>query len=296
MSTLEEHRPRNSHKVGFLNTLVGISPFLIFAMLATYWTTAAIVGSQPASVDVNYKVTTPYGGVFNEDCTLKKDGSSFLDPNVIARQTSGDKRTSETVVVPSAKFEPTSQGECATFLKLHLQRGKTYALYNSGKRIGILTQREISNNFGDGGSVVRVYRNLNVTLTLEERYDRCEGTDSNWTCWYNNSYSFAIKTNQKTGTCSGQNAYSDIKNGAKVRAEGLSSSVSAAGTLKQIGDYYLDSVKQRHLFCEFQATIKNVPNDDSGYTLFTGIRGGPDFTLEYLRGNNWNAGLSLKAF
>jgi hypothetical protein len=98
--------------------------------------------------------------------------------------------------------------------------------------------------------------------------------------------------NSTTGTCAGNGGFRDLRDGATVTI--YDSTGKIVGTTSLYGSSYdIESVSSKRIICTFQWELKDVPNDDSGYSVEVTSRGKVFFTGDQLLKNGFFLGTTI---
>ena len=242
----------------------------------------------PKPVAIEIGVIAPNGGVFDASCNVLSDAEAQT-PLVISLSTQPDKSSPMSFPI---KYSLSSSGSCVGKVNASLSPFANYFVFNGGDKIAEITPTDVGAGKASIGTSVIIERDLRVNFNLYDKADRCSGSTSSWSCSWNNDYVFGLKLNSKTGKCSGQNGFSDIRKGTTVKVEGRGNQQVATGTL-MVDTYELVSVGSKKIVCKFYATFSGIANDDLGYAITTANRGTVDFDLDQVRQNGWVADLQL---
>ena len=300
----------------------------------------AFVATAPPpenKVVVSFRVVEPYGGVFETvDACDARPGYSWLNQTVIVN---ANARVSPApvITVESVGVSRTSADACEYNYVLTIGSPKVGPI---DQIIGLSKVPEDlgTYNFEIGGEVIgteKLFRTAEVGVNLVksisvtnkglglyeigDKWTSCTGSSgtypAKWNCskrvgvstglyWWDISVypTIQIKTNQKTGACSGLRSLIDFKSGAAVTITGDNGSVRgklvaskdlgfdlimAGVNVTRVSGYYLYSKSSRVIVCPLAFEIADVPYSRGGYTIK--VAGRPEFfvSAEDIEKTNW---------
>jgi hypothetical protein len=186
-----------------------------------------------------------------------------------------------------------SKGNCSGLVTLNLSRGKDYEVYSNANLIGLVQAKEVDSGEATVTVPVEVKHDMTVRFDLTGKADNCSGSKGDWSCTWNNDYSFPLSLNQADGTCAGKGLYSDIQDSAGVVVTGLTNNLKFSYNLS-VDSYDLPSLKSKRIVCKFHTFISGLPHDTQGYSIKVGKgHGTVDFRTEDLEFTGWEADLII---
>lgn len=261
-----------------------IAALVAGALVAVGGGYAVVQYSHRASVALTVAVSAPDGGVFadSSSCSLREEFGTLDDPgNLQVIDYEGDTQE----FTPQWQLE--NENTCIARELVDLDKTKRYYVSLGGSRLGDLSSVDIVSGEARLLRTIKVTRDLSGVLVIGQTADSCRGSVTSWRCtWY--TYSFSLDLNEDTGHCSGTGGYADIEEGINVTIYDSTGGVAASGSITD-STYDLRSIKSKVIVCKLLWSIKNVPNDDAGYSIEVGKRGKVYFDTTSLERSGWVA-------
>ena len=251
---------------------------LVAALLAV-----GLYFGRTEKVVVTVAINAEYGGVFVDPngCDALPTYKATVD-SILVTSAAG-------AVIPMTEVTWVSveKNLCEGTFTLSLSPFSEYQVSVDNAQLGSITETTFSSHAAKFSKTISVTRNLSGTHDLVETASSCSGNASAWTCsWSYWNFGRHFSTNSTTNTCAGISGYDDLRDGAVVTI--FNSTGAVIGTTTLFGSVYnLVSTSSRKIICTFQWELKNVPNDDSGYSVEVTRRGKVFFTSDRLESNGY---------
>jgi len=240
-------------------------------------------------VVVTVAINAEYGGVFADPngCEPLPKYRNNLESVSVATA------TGESIPMTEISWVSTEKNLCEGTFTLSLSPLSTYDVSIDGTKAGSISEASFSTHSAEFRKTISVTRDLSGEQDLVETADYCTGTNANWNCtWSYWSYGQNFDGTLSTGTCAGNGGFSDLRDGATVRI--YNSTGTIVGTTSLYGSSYdIESVSSRRIICTFKWELKDVPNDDSGYSVEVTNRGKVFFTSDQLLKNDFFMGTTI---
>jgi len=255
---------------------------LIGGIVATLLAVGMYFG-RTEKVAVTVAISAPNGGVFKDpnSCDALSDYKGNVD-SISVTSAAG-------AVIPISEITWVSveKNLCEGTFMLSLSPYSEYQVSVDNAQLGSITEMTFSSHAAKFTKTISVTRNLSGTHDLVETASSCTGPISDWTCsWSYWSFGKHFIGNTTTGTCAGTGGYDDLRDGAVVTV--FNSTGTVIGTTTLFGSKYdLVSVSSRQIICTFKWELKDVPNDDAGYSVEVTHRGKVFFTSDRLQSNGY---------
>ena len=234
-------------------------------------------------VVVTVAINAEYGGVFTDpnSCEALPEYRNNLESISIAAA------TGELIPMTEITWVSTEKNLCEGTFTLSLSPLSTYDVSIDGAKAGSITEASFSNNAAEFRKTISVTRDLSGEHDLVETATYCTGPLSDWSCtWSYWDYGKNFDGDTTDGSCAGNGGYDDLRDGAAVVV--YNSTGAVVGTTTLYGSSYdLESLSSRKITCTFKWELKNVPNDDGGYSVEVTSRGKVFFSSDELLDNGF---------
>jgi hypothetical protein len=255
---------------------------LIGGIVATLLAVGMYFG-RTEKVAVTVAISAPNGGVFKDPngCDALSDYKGNVD-SISVTSAAG-------AVIPISEITWVSveKNLCEGTFMLSLSPYSEYQVSVDNAQLGSITEMTFSSHAAKFTKTISVTRDLSGTHDLVETASSCTGTTFAWTCsWSYWNFGRHFSTNSGTNTCTGIGGYDDLRDGAVVTV--YNSMGAVVGTTTLFGSVYnLTSTSSREIICTFKWELKDVPNDDAGYSVEVTHRGKVFFTSDRLQSNGY---------
>jgi hypothetical protein len=240
-------------------------------------------------VVVTVAINAEYGGVFTDpnSCEALPEYRDNLEGISVAAS------SGESIPMTEISWVSTEKNLCEGTFTLSLSPLSTYDVSIDGIKVGSIAESSFSSKSAEFSKTISVTRDLSGEQDLVETADYCTGTSTSWNCtWSYWSLGENFDANSTTGTCAGNGGFRDLRDGATVTI--YDSTGKIVGTTSLYGSSYdIESVSSKRIICTFQWELKDVPNDDSGYSVEVTSRGKVFFTGDQLLKNGFFLGTTI---
>jgi len=240
-------------------------------------------------VVVTVAINAEYGGVFADPngCEALPEYRNNLESISVAAA------TGESIPMTEITWVSTEKNLCEGTFTLSLSPFSTYDVSIDGTKVGSIAEASFSSKSAEFRKTISVTRDLSGEQDLVETASYCTGPLSDWSCtWSYYSFGRHFTTDSDEGTCSGISGFNDLRDGATVTV--YDSTGKIVGTTSLFGSTYdLVSVSSRKIICTFKWELKDVPNDDAGYSVEVTSRGKVFFTADRLLNNGFFMGTTI---
>lgn len=264
-------------------TIVGALGAVVVFVLA--------VSPKPTTIEFNLAVNAPYGGIFEDDCSLTTDGRSLgaTDATVVdygAEPSSGTK---------TALLYELSEAGCSATAQISLFPGKTYDVYVGEKLVGQISTDDVEAGRASAVVDLEVTRDLEGTIVLSDNYINCKAADKGTSCTIPiGSASVWAQFQKQPFVCYGMNSYSDFKQtGTAVVITGLSSGQTVRTQLSK-GSPSVTDYKTGKIECEYQFSARDLIYDEKGYRIKVGRHNAEPATISELNDAEWKYSFEFK--
>jgi hypothetical protein len=235
-------------------------------------------------VVVTVAINAEYGGVFADPngCeALPEYKDSIEDISVTAA-------SGEAIPMTEISWVSTEKNLCEGTFTLSLSPFSTYDVSIDSAKVGSIAEASFSSKSAEFSKTISVTRDLSGEHDLVETATYCTGPLSDWSCtWSYWDYGKNFDGDTTDGSCAGNGGYDDLRDGATVVV--YNSTGAIVGTTTLYGSSYdLESLSSRKITCTFKWELKNVPNDDAGYSVEVTSRGKVFYSGDELLDNGFS--------
>ena len=272
--------PVRSKKV--VATKVPIVPAIAIAVSMVFASAAYLYANRKDTVVVGITVHAPNGGVFEDPlrCAPRLNYQPLLDAILI---TAADGTP---ITIPASDWRTADTNRCTREIVLSLSPNQTYNVAIGATGLGQLDEATFLTKQAEFLHTIVVEQDLRGALQLKQTADSCVNRTSGWRCTWSPVWQVSLDLNEKTGACSGNGGYSDIRAGAQVKIYSSKDVLLSTSEVTST-NYDLVSTKSRIIYCELRWSVENVPNDDFGYYIEISSRGKVFFSTAKLIENGW---------
>jgi hypothetical protein len=234
-------------------------------------------------VAITVAINAEYGGVFEEPngCEPLPEYRNNIE------EISVTSAAGEAIPMTEITWVSVEKNLCEGTFTLSLSPFSTYDVSIDGAKAGSVTETNFSTHAAQFRKTISVTRDLSGEHDLVETATYCTGPLSDWTCtWAYWDYGKNFDGDSTDGSCAGNGGYDDLRDGAAVVV--FNSTGAVVGTTTLYGSSYdLESLSSRKITCTFKWELKNVPNDDGGYSVEVTSRGKVFFSADELQDNGY---------
>ncbi len=234
-------------------------------------------------VAITVAINAEYGGVFADpnECDPLPEYRKNLEEISVA------SAAGEAIPMTEITWVSTEKNLCEGTFTLALSPFSTYDVSIDGTKVGSIAETSFSSHAAEFRKTISVTRDLSGEHDLVETATYCTGPLSDWSCsWSYWDYGKNFDGDSTDGSCAGNGGYDDLRDGAAVVV--YNSTGAVVGTTTLYGSSYdLESLSSRKITCTFKWELKNVPNDDGGYSVEVTSRGKVFFSSEELLDNGF---------
>lgn len=243
----------------------------------------AVALPKPSSVTLSLSVDAPFGGIFNDDCTLT-DGARDLGATEAEVVNYGEAPGggSKTALV----FK-NQAGACVATANVTLYPGSNYEIYVAGTLAGELNGSEIASGSATETVALQVTHNISGTITLSDNYYNCKKSNLGPDCTIPSSANVQAKFQKASLLCYGMGSFSDFKqSGTPITFTGLGTNASVKVRLEKGSPSIID-YKTGKVLCEYKFTLTGLVHDDKGYRVRVGRHNANPTSIEELESSSW---------
>lgn len=254
------------------------SPVLLLAGLI-------VIGiPKPSAVAVDIAVEAPFGGIFDEQCTLTEGARAIgaAEAEVVDAGVTPGSGTKTGLVYDLV------DGNCVATANLSLYPETNYDLYVAGELAGSVTADEIASGVATKIVSLQITHDLKGTITLSEIFRNCKQDDSGTNCDTRPaSDSMAARFDKAAPLCSGINKFSDFKAaGTAITVTGLATGEAVKGVLSRGVPSIIDYATNEGN-CDFTFELTGLIHDDKGYRIKVGRHNAEPASISDLEASAW---------
>jgi hypothetical protein len=238
----------------------------------------------PTAVAISLTLDAPYGGVFNEDCSLTPDAIEAGASKVTLVDYGRDPETKGKHLDLNFK---SLQGKCVGETTFWAEKRKDYEIYQSGEKKSDVTAAEVLE--GSKSEVVKLamYQRVSGVVVIKQTLQSCTKVNNvGIDCTVPSGTKIAADLHFNKMTCNGILGFSDIEKGAALSVNGISGSAKGRIKLGQ-GKAEIIDLKKGTLTCTFATELLRVGNDEKGYKVKLGDHPAAEFKTSDLKKSSW---------
>lgn len=222
----------------------------------------------PLSVTIKVAVATPFGGVFNEDCSLTETGKA---EKVDLIQIKPDNNSSDKGLESKLSFSE-SNGKCLGITNVFVARDTTFKVLMFGSEIGSLTRYEIDGGNDNEETSLSVKRNIEGTISISAKYSNCKQLDAGIDCSVPSGSPITADLHKNVMTCSGTNKFGYLNTSQSLAVTPGSLKNRTAKAKLNVGKAIMqaEDITSGKITCTFKVTFKNVANSDTEFNFAIG--------------------------